>query len=86
MVFALELIARSRYRANLCKKCIALRKDGAYQLADAAVCQAKGSVLSESVLPAISSFAAYLALGCFLDAKIASLIWNIGRACFCCRK
>lgn len=76
MVFASAIIAYSRYQANLYDKFISLRKDGLYQQAYAAVYQAKDSVLNESMLPIILSFLGSLAVGYFLDAKAASIIWN----------
>lgn len=76
MIFASAIIAYSRYQANLYGKFISLRKDGLYQQTYAAVYQAKDSVLNESMPPIILSLLGSLALGYFLDAIIASIIWN----------
>ena len=76
MVFASAIIAYSRYQANLYGKFISLRKDGLYQQTYAAVYQAKDSVLNESMPPIILSFLGSLVVGFFLDAKVASIIWN----------
>ena len=76
MVFASAIIAYSRYQANLYGRFISLRKDGLYQQTYAAVYQAKDSVLNESMPPIILSLLGSLALGYFLDAKVASIIWN----------
>lgn len=76
MIFASAIIAYSRYQANLYGKFISLRKDGLYQQTYAAVYQAKDSVLNESMPPIILSLLGSLALGYYLDAIVASIIWN----------
>lgn len=75
MVVASAIIAYSRYQANLYRKFVSMRRNGLYQPTYAAVYEAKDSVLNESVLPIILSFAGSLIAVSLLGTKAASLIW-----------